>query len=42
MKGRGDLLIIFMFDSKDGRRKEVRDFNYKYVWFMIREMIKLN
>jgi hypothetical protein len=32
-RGRGDLLIIFMFGSKDGRGGERIDFNCKYVWF---------
>jgi hypothetical protein len=31
--GGGEILIIFMLGSKDGKRGEERDFNYKCVWF---------
>jgi hypothetical protein len=39
---REDLLIIYMFGSKDVRGREGRDFNRKYVWFTRGGKIKLN
>jgi hypothetical protein len=39
---REDLLIIYMFGSKDVRGREKRDFNRKYVWFTRGGEIKLN
>jgi hypothetical protein len=31
--GEGKLLITYVFGSKEGMGGEVRDFNYRYVWF---------
>jgi hypothetical protein len=41
-KERRNLLIIYMFGSKERRGREGRNFNCKYVWFMRGGMIKLN